>query len=60
MTKRKGRGRPKGPPTTAITVRVPVTLLRRVRARLGDDSLTAFVIRALGVSVSEPANRMEP
>jgi hypothetical protein len=47
---KRGRGRPAGPPTEAITVRIPVTIMERVRAKLArdeSDSLTAFVARAL-------------
>lgn len=42
------RGRPAGPATEAITVRIPVTIMARVRESIGEgDSLTSFVARAL-------------
>lgn len=42
------RGRPAGPPVEAITVRIPRTIMERVREKIGEgDSLTQFVARAL-------------
>lgn len=45
------RGRPAGPPTEAITVRIPVAIMDRVRKTIREDeSLTGFVARALLVA----------
>lgn len=46
---KRGRGRPKGPPTEAITVRLPTDLVARVKASAesSGESLTGFVGRAL-------------